>query len=227
MYFLKTKIWKIEVFARILTVIWERKVISRQIKLSLPPIGKGRFGKVYRGEFKDSDVAVKIFDSKDDSRYEIITLRIINMIYIENNINVSIIIIPSWQRETDIYSTRLNHHENILHFIASDNKVLILFKKNLLDFFRSLIMKFYFHKKIEDSSKFEFFSSFWTFHYFLTFRIMVKPLNYGLSPLITNVALFMTTSNLIQILFLKLSRYAIQEALKNFNMNGHYLIITK
>lgn len=71
-----------------------QRTIARQITL-LEPIGKGRFGQVHRGMFRGEDVAVKIFASHDEQ---------------------------SWLREMDIYRTALMRHNNILGFIAADNK---------------------------------------------------------------------------------------------------------
>lgn len=55
--------------------------------------GKGRFGEVWRGSCRGDQVAVKIFFSKDEA---------------------------SWSRETEIYSTVLLRHDNILGYIGSD-----------------------------------------------------------------------------------------------------------
>jgi len=68
--------------------------ISREIRLGAL-VGKGRYGIVYRGTWSGKDVAAKIFDSRDAE---------------------------SWKRETEIYSTTLINHANILHYIAQDNK---------------------------------------------------------------------------------------------------------
>ncbi|VDL98031.1 unnamed protein product [Schistocephalus solidus] len=54
---------------------------------------KGRFGEVWRGIYRGENVAVKIFSSRDEA---------------------------SWARETQIYSTVLLRHENILGYYASD-----------------------------------------------------------------------------------------------------------
>lgn len=58
-------------------------------------IGKGRFGEVWRGRWRGENVAVKIFSSREES---------------------------SWFREAEIYQTVMLRHENILGFIAADNK---------------------------------------------------------------------------------------------------------
>jgi hypothetical protein len=50
---------------------------------------------VHRGSFRGDNIAVKIFASHDEK---------------------------SWSREMDIYRTALMRHENILGFIAADNK---------------------------------------------------------------------------------------------------------
>ena len=71
-----------------------QRTIARQIKLAEPCIGKGRFGEVYRGMWRDEHVAVKTFNSADER---------------------------SWQTECAIYNTSGFRHENILGFIAADN----------------------------------------------------------------------------------------------------------
>ena len=71
-----------------------QRTIARQITLQ-EIIGKGRFGEVWRGKWRGESVAVKIFSSREER---------------------------SWFRETEIYQTVLLRHENILGFIASDNK---------------------------------------------------------------------------------------------------------
>lgn len=71
-----------------------QRTFSRQITL-IECIGKGKYGEVFRGTWRSDDVAVKIFSSRDE---------------------------VSWRRETEIYRSNLIRHENILGFIASDNK---------------------------------------------------------------------------------------------------------
>ena len=58
-------------------------------------IGKGRFGSVWRGRWRGENVAVKIFSSREER---------------------------SWFREAELYQTVMLRHENILGFIAADNK---------------------------------------------------------------------------------------------------------
>ena len=58
-------------------------------------IGKGRFGEVWRGRWRGEHVAVKIFSTRDER---------------------------SWFREVEIYQTVMLRHDNILGFIAADNK---------------------------------------------------------------------------------------------------------
>lgn len=77
-------------------------------------IGKGRFGEVWRGSWRGEFVAVKIFSSREEC---------------------------SWFREAEIYQTVMLRHENILGFIAADNKgngvnkpIIILFTFNELFF---------------------------------------------------------------------------------------------
>ena len=71
-----------------------QRTIARTIVLQ-ETIGKGRFGEVWRGKWRGEDVAVKIFSSRDER---------------------------SWFREAEIYQTIMLRHENILGFIAADNK---------------------------------------------------------------------------------------------------------
>uniref|UniRef100_H2YCZ6 receptor protein serine/threonine kinase n=1 Tax=Ciona savignyi TaxID=51511 RepID=H2YCZ6_CIOSA len=70
------------------------RTIARQIQLQ-DVIGKGRYGEVFRGKWRGEDVAVKKFVTRDES---------------------------SWAREAEIYQTIMLRHENILGFIAADNK---------------------------------------------------------------------------------------------------------
>jgi TGF-beta receptor type-1 len=71
-----------------------QRTIARQIQL-VEIVGKGRFGEVWRGQWRGENVAVKIFTSRDEK---------------------------SWSREAEIYQTVMFRHENILGFIAADNK---------------------------------------------------------------------------------------------------------
>lgn len=71
-----------------------QRSIARQIQL-IEVIGKGRFGEVWRGRWRGENVAVKIFSSREEC---------------------------SWFREAEIYQTVMLRHENILGFIAADNK---------------------------------------------------------------------------------------------------------
>ena len=71
-----------------------QRTIARQIQLQ-DIIGKGRFGEVWRGSWKGENVAVKIFSSREER---------------------------SWFREAEIYQTVMLRHENILGFVAADNK---------------------------------------------------------------------------------------------------------
>lgn len=69
-----------------------QRTLSKQVTL-VESIGKGRYGGVWRGIWHGENVAVKIFCSRDEE---------------------------SWKRETEIYSTVLIRHENILGYIGSD-----------------------------------------------------------------------------------------------------------
>ena len=71
-----------------------QRSIARQVSLA-ECVGKGRYGEVWRGLWRGESVAVKIFSSRDEK---------------------------SWFRESDIYQTVMLRHENILGFIAADNK---------------------------------------------------------------------------------------------------------
>ncbi|XP_067686068.1 TGF-beta receptor type-1-like [Haliotis asinina] len=71
-----------------------QRTIARQIRLC-EIIGKGRYGEVWRGNWRCESVAVKIFSSREER---------------------------SWFREAEIYQTVMLRHENILGFIAADNK---------------------------------------------------------------------------------------------------------
>ena len=71
-----------------------QRTIARQICLK-ECIGQGRFGEVQRGVWRGSNVAVKIFSSLDET---------------------------SWVREVEVYQTSMLRHDNILGFIAADNK---------------------------------------------------------------------------------------------------------
>merc|ERR1719187_1814474 len=71
-----------------------QRSIARQVSLS-ECVGKGRFGEVWKGRWRGENVAVKIFSSRDEK---------------------------SWFREAEIYQTVMLRHENILGFIAADNK---------------------------------------------------------------------------------------------------------
>lgn len=71
-----------------------QRSIARQIQLE-EVIGNGRFGQVWKGRWRDENVAVKIFSSREEC---------------------------SWAREAEIYQTAMLRHDNILGFIAADNK---------------------------------------------------------------------------------------------------------
>ena len=71
-----------------------QRSIARQVSL-VECVGKGRYGEVWRGHWIGDNVAVKIFSSRDEK---------------------------SWFREAEIYQTVMLRHENILGFIAADNK---------------------------------------------------------------------------------------------------------
>ncbi|EDO30434.1 predicted protein [Nematostella vectensis] len=71
-----------------------QRTVARQIT-PIELIGSGRYGDVYRGQWRGEDVAVKIFSSREEC---------------------------SWFREAQIYQTVMLRHENILGFIAADNK---------------------------------------------------------------------------------------------------------
>uniref|UniRef100_A0A3Q3QU08 receptor protein serine/threonine kinase n=1 Tax=Monopterus albus TaxID=43700 RepID=A0A3Q3QU08_MONAL len=74
--------------------LFVQRTVARTIVLQ-EIIGKGRFGEVWRVRWRGGDVAVKIFSSREER---------------------------SWFREAEIYQTIMLRHENILGFIAADNK---------------------------------------------------------------------------------------------------------
>uniref|UniRef100_A0A1B0CNL7 receptor protein serine/threonine kinase n=1 Tax=Lutzomyia longipalpis TaxID=7200 RepID=A0A1B0CNL7_LUTLO len=69
-----------------------QRTLAKQVSL-VDIIGRGRYGEVWRGIWHGENVAVKLFYSRDEE---------------------------SWKRETEIYSTVLLRHENILGYIGSD-----------------------------------------------------------------------------------------------------------
>uniref|UniRef100_A0A0K8RET4 receptor protein serine/threonine kinase n=1 Tax=Ixodes ricinus TaxID=34613 RepID=A0A0K8RET4_IXORI len=69
-----------------------QRTLAKQIQL-VNCIGKGRYGEVWCGVWFGESVAVKTFSSRDEA---------------------------SWSRETEIYSTVLMRHENILGYLGSD-----------------------------------------------------------------------------------------------------------
>lgn len=71
-----------------------QRTIARQVQL-VDLVGKGRYGEVWRGKWHGEEVAVKIFSTQHEA---------------------------SWTRETMLYQTTMLRHENILGFIAADNK---------------------------------------------------------------------------------------------------------
>lgn len=91
-----------------------QRSIARQIQL-VNTIGKGRFGEVWRGKWRGEHVAIKIFSSRDEQ---------------------------SWFREVEIYQTVMLRHENILGFIAADNKGAIIILA-LLHFTNSLTSNYF------------------------------------------------------------------------------------
>ncbi|KAL7738669.1 hypothetical protein ACLKA6_006955 [Drosophila palustris] len=69
-----------------------QRTLAKQVTL-MECIGRGKYGEVWRAHWHGESIAVKIFFSRDEE---------------------------SWKRETEIYSTVLLRHENILGFIGSD-----------------------------------------------------------------------------------------------------------
>ena len=79
-----------------------QRSIAQQITLN-QVIGQGRYGKVHLGQRLGENVAVKIFSTRDEE---------------------------SWFRESEIYQTVMLRHDNILGFIAADNKDIGEFEKS-------------------------------------------------------------------------------------------------
>ncbi len=71
-----------------------QRSVAREVAL-LNTIGQGRYGEVWKGEWRGEFVAVKIFSTAVEK---------------------------SWFREVEIFQTVMLRHENILGFIAADNK---------------------------------------------------------------------------------------------------------
>ncbi|KAL4705420.1 hypothetical protein ACJJTC_002443 [Scirpophaga incertulas] len=69
-----------------------QRTLAKQVTLQ-DCVGKGRYGEVWRGSWYADSVAVKIFFSRDEA---------------------------SWRRETEIYSTVMLRHDNILAYVGSD-----------------------------------------------------------------------------------------------------------
>lgn len=63
-----------------------QRTIAKQIQM-VKQIGKGRYGEVWMGKWREERVAVKVFFTTEED---------------------------SWFRETEIYQTFLMRHENIL-----------------------------------------------------------------------------------------------------------------
>ncbi|XP_048760143.1 bone morphogenetic protein receptor type-1B-like [Ostrea edulis] len=71
-----------------------QRTIARNIHL-VRSLGKGRYGEVWKGLWREEEVAVKIFFTAEES---------------------------SWARETELYQSVLLRHDGILGYIASDIK---------------------------------------------------------------------------------------------------------
>lgn len=69
-----------------------QRTIAKQIQFK-EIVGRGRYGEVWKAQWRGEDVAVKVFFTTDEA---------------------------SWFRETEIYQTVLMRHEYILGFIAAD-----------------------------------------------------------------------------------------------------------
>ncbi|XP_003737615.1 bone morphogenetic protein receptor type-1B [Galendromus occidentalis] len=69
-----------------------QRTVARQVELKCP-IGKGRYGEVYKATLNCDYVACKVFYTTEEA---------------------------SWSRETEIYQTNLLRHDHILGFIAAD-----------------------------------------------------------------------------------------------------------
>lgn len=95
-------------FLRLGLPLLVQRTIARTIILQ-EIVGKGRFGEVWHGRWCGEDVAVKIFSSRDER---------------------------SWFREAEIYQTVMLRHENVLGFIAADNKGIF----NLIGFSKESVM---------------------------------------------------------------------------------------
>lgn len=94
-----------------------QRTVARQVVLK-ECCGKGRFGEVKRGVWRGSNVAVKIFSSLDEKSWvrEVeVSVRISKRISLI--IQIMLILFLS-----QVYQTSMLRHDNILGFIAADNK---------------------------------------------------------------------------------------------------------
>ena len=70
----------------------ENRTISKEIQL-IEEIGRGRYGEVWLGKWRDKEVAVKKFAFCDKE---------------------------SWKREKEIYETALLRNDHVLNYLAAD-----------------------------------------------------------------------------------------------------------
>ena len=74
--------------------ICTQRTIARQTRI-IERVGNGRYGAVFRAIYNAEQVAVKKFYSKEEA---------------------------SWSRELTLYNSQSLAHDNILRFIAADNR---------------------------------------------------------------------------------------------------------
>ena len=101
-----------------------QRTVARQVVLK-ECIGKGRFGEVRRGLWRGSNVAVKIFSSLDEKSWvrevEVSRNNVVIIVTIVNLIITFIVTIVTLM-VCQVYQTSMLRHDNILGFIAADNK---------------------------------------------------------------------------------------------------------
>lgn len=83
------------------------RTLSKEITL-VEQIGKGKYGKVWRGKWQEDDVAVKIFELKPMH---------------DANDNHNNICEASFDREREIYNIVMLRHQNVLGYIGSDVEI--------------------------------------------------------------------------------------------------------
>ena len=82
-------------------------------------IGQGRFGKVWKGHWRDDPVAVKIFSTVDERSWfrEVEIYQTVSVVYVSGIVRPG----PVFELRSLSHQVMLRH-PNVLGFIAADNK---------------------------------------------------------------------------------------------------------